>query len=70
MPKPKPLPKQPAPVHRALAPITHEDIALRAYALYEARNKADGYALDDWLEAERQLLEEKNGLAMRRIKLR
>jgi hypothetical protein len=39
--------------------ITHEDIAQRAYALYEARGREDGHALDDWLQAERELLEER-----------
>jgi uncharacterized protein YndB with AHSA1/START domain len=37
-----------------LAP-THEQIAERAYALYVARGRRFGYALDDWLEAEKQV---------------
>ncbi len=36
--------------------ITEEEIAQRAYALYEARGRRDGHDLDDWLEAERELL--------------
>jgi uncharacterized protein YndB with AHSA1/START domain len=40
-----------------LAP-THEQIAERAHALYVARGRTFGYALDDWLEAEKQLSEE------------
>jgi Polyketide cyclase / dehydrase and lipid transport/Protein of unknown function (DUF2934) len=40
-----------------LAP-THEQIAERAYALYVARGRTFGYALDDWLAAEKQLSEE------------
>ena len=40
-----------------LAP-THEQIAERAYALYVARGRIFGYALDDWLEAEKQLSEQ------------
>ena len=40
-----------------LAP-THEQIAERAYALYVARGRIFGHALDDWLEAEKQLSEE------------
>jgi uncharacterized membrane protein len=40
-----------------LAP-THEQIAQRAYQLYLARRKADGYDLDDWLKAEKQLSED------------
>ena len=30
-------------------------IALRAYELYEKRGRKDGQALEDWLNAERQL---------------
>jgi Polyketide cyclase / dehydrase and lipid transport/Protein of unknown function (DUF2934) len=40
-----------------LAP-THEQIAELAYALYVARGRIFGHALDDWLEAEKQLSEE------------
>jgi hypothetical protein len=31
-------------------------ISERAYALFEERGRNDGYALEDWLEAEQQLL--------------
>ena len=31
------------------------DIARRAYERYEARGRQDGHALDDWLNAERDL---------------
>ncbi|HTL61590.1 MAG TPA: DUF2934 domain-containing protein [Nitrospira sp.] len=31
---------------------TWQRVAERAYALYEQRGRRDGYALDDWLEAE------------------
>ena len=40
--------------------ITHEEIAKRAYALYEARGRENGHDLDDWLEAERELIEERS----------
>lgn len=33
----------------------HEEIARRAYAIWEARGRADGFAEQDWLEAEQQL---------------
>jgi len=33
-----------------------ERIRRRAYQLYEERGKVDGFALDDWLLAERELL--------------
>ena len=36
--------------------ITDTDIARLAYALYEARGRTNGSHLDDWFEAERQLL--------------
>jgi len=31
-------------------------IAVRAYELYEQRGRQDGYALEDWLQAEREIL--------------
>jgi len=33
-----------------------DDIAQRAYALYEARGSEPGRDLDDWLQAERELM--------------
>jgi Protein of unknown function (DUF2934) len=33
-----------------------ESIRRRAYKLYEQRGKVDGFALDDWLQAEREIL--------------
>ena len=30
-------------------------IAFRAYELYEQRGRQDGYALEDWLRAEREI---------------
>jgi hypothetical protein len=43
------------------AVIPEEHIAQRAYALYEARGREDGHDLADWLQAERELLEERSG---------
>ena len=34
---------------------SEEEIARRAYERYEARGREDGHALDDWLDAERNL---------------
>lgn len=34
-----------------------EDIEQRAYELYLARGAMDGHALEDWLQAERELRE-------------
>ena len=42
---------------RPSAAITEEEIAQRAYALYEARGREDGHDLDDWLQAELELLD-------------
>jgi len=36
-----------------------ERIRLRAYELYEKRGKRDGHVLDDWLQAEAELTEQK-----------
>jgi hypothetical protein len=33
----------------------HASISERAYALYEEHGREDGHALEDWLEAERQV---------------
>ena len=33
-----------------------ERIRKRAYQLYEQRGRVDGFALDDWLRAEREIL--------------
>lgn len=32
------------------------EIRLRAYEIYEARGKGNGHALDDWLQAEREIV--------------
>ncbi|HEY6881758.1 MAG TPA: DUF2934 domain-containing protein [Polyangiales bacterium] len=34
---------------------THEDIAFRAFELYQSRDQSEGGALHDWLTAEREL---------------
>jgi hypothetical protein len=33
-----------------------KQIRLRAYALYESRGREDGHHLDDWLQAEAEVL--------------
>jgi Protein of unknown function (DUF2934) len=35
---------------------TDESIRRRAYELYEQRGRIEGFALDDWLQAEREIL--------------
>ena len=48
----------PATIGRVLRPVlapAEDEIRLRAYEKYRARNGSPGTALDDWLEAEREL---------------
>jgi hypothetical protein len=44
------------PQHIVLA---HEEIASRAYQRYLDRGSADGYDIEDWLAAERELARER-----------
>ena len=44
---------------RMLDPVElKSEIRRRAYRLYELRGKAHGFALDDWLQAQAEFLEE------------
>jgi hypothetical protein len=38
--------------------MLRQRIALRAYELYEARNRVDGLDVEDWLQAEDEILGE------------
>jgi hypothetical protein len=38
---------------------THDEIALRAWSIYEGRGGGHGQAFDDWVEAKRQLFAER-----------
>ena len=41
---------------RPLEAVAHDDeVARRAYTLYEQRNCADGHDVEDWLSAERDV---------------
>jgi hypothetical protein len=59
MARPRPGAAQPA----APLPLDPQAIASRAYALYEARGRTPGNEREDWLLAERQLLEEREAAA-------
>ncbi len=48
----------PAP-RKIVAPPTREEIAIRAYLLYEGRGYQGGSETEDWITAERQLLAER-----------
>ena len=39
---------------------THEEIALRTRAIYEHKGKVPGHDLENWLEAEAQLMSLRN----------
>jgi hypothetical protein len=39
----------------------HNLIEERAYQLYEARGRQDGYAIEDWLQAEHEVLHDASG---------
>lgn len=39
---------------------SHEEIAARAFSLYQSRGASSGQDLDDWLQAERELLIERS----------
>jgi len=43
--------------------IQDEDIARRAFELYEARGCQDGHDLEDWLQAEQELEAQRRFLA-------
>jgi Protein of unknown function (DUF2934) len=51
---------QPGAAHLEATPHPNTDaIARRAYALYEARGRTPGHEEEDWLAAERELMEER-----------
>lgn len=39
-----------------IEPLLEKEVQVRAYELYEQRGKGDGFALQDWLEAEAEVL--------------
>ena len=53
-PDPEPMP---------VTAVTHDEIARRAYEIYEARGAYEGDALGDWLAAERELCQRTGGPA-------
>jgi hypothetical protein len=45
--------------HKDFPAPTHDEIAQRAHDRYLGRGASDGADVDDWLEAERELLEQR-----------
>ena len=60
--------KRPEPISTIPDPAQlEEQIRCRAYELYEARGREDGRDLDDWLQAEGEILgSKKTGIGTRR----
>lgn len=46
-------------VRKMVEPTLEHEVRLRAYDIYCGRGKRDGHALDDWLQAEREVLRAK-----------
>lgn len=46
----------------AAAAPSHEEIARLAYAYWEARDRHEGTAVEDWLRAERELRDRNTGI--------
>lgn len=49
-------PRQPRSIKTTRSSDTENRIRRRAYQLYEQRGSVDGFALDDWLQAEAEVL--------------
>jgi hypothetical protein len=45
--------------------MLEEQIRRRAYMLYDLRGRQDGHALDDWLQAEAEILGKKTAIGTR-----
>ena len=55
------------PVQQAVtAEDLHQQIMRRAFELYEQRGKVHGFDLDDWLQAEAEILDARDMLNARR----
>jgi hypothetical protein len=52
----------------ALGAPTREEIELRAHQIYVERGCAHGLDVEDWLQAERELVEEKYGKPVQKAK--
>jgi len=53
--------RQPRSRKANLSSNTEKQIRGRAYELYEQRGRVDGFALDDWLQAEAEILGKQKG---------
>jgi DUF2934 family protein len=42
--------------NKPMEPLLEKEVQVRAYELYEQRGKGQGFAVQDWLEAEAEVL--------------
>ena len=43
--------------NKPLEPLLEKEVRMRAYELYEQRGKGQGFALQDWLQAEAEVMD-------------
>jgi hypothetical protein len=51
---------------KPIEPMLEHEIRIRAYDLYERRGAGDGHALDDWLQAEYEVLRQRGTVGLAR----
>ena len=49
---------------KPVEPMLEHEIRIRAYDLYERRGAGDGHALDDWLQAEYEVLRQRGTVGL------
>jgi hypothetical protein len=49
---------------KPIEPMLEHEIRIRAYDLYERRGAGDGHALDDWLQAEDEVLRQRGTVGL------
>jgi Protein of unknown function (DUF2934) len=53
-----------SPTAKPVEPMLDHEIRVRAYDLYERRGAGDGHALDDWLQAEYEVLRQRGTVGL------
>jgi Protein of unknown function (DUF2934) len=43
--------------NKPVEPLVEKEVQMRAYELYEQRGKGQGFALQDWLQAEAEVMD-------------
>jgi len=47
--------------NKPVEPLVEKEVQMRAYELYEQRGKGQGFALQDWLQAEAEVMDRLSG---------